>query len=316
MILWSQEAFIEKVNSENYSLGVYYGIMLVMALYNLFIFFSLRDKNYLFYAVYIISYMISQMTLNGLAYEFLWPHFPWWANQSVPFFMGMSIFWILIFSMNFLQITKFLPSLRNLLIFFVGGGSVFVMVVSLFTNYRFSILSAIFVIIPSCVICIFVGIRILQKGYKPARFYLVAWVTFIGGILAASLKNIGLLPTVFLTEYGVQIGSAIEVTLLSLALADRINTLQEEKSRYANELTTKNRQLEQEIKVREQTESDLQEYKDQLEDKVKQQTNDLKETNDELIIANRELKRNPSSIDPKRPNLLRLASWPQGWLMS
>ena len=58
----------------------------------------------------------------------------------------------------------------------------------------------------------------LRRGYKPAQLFLLAWAAFLPGVAMFSVIAFGLLPKTFVTEYGVQIGSALEMLLLSIAL--------------------------------------------------------------------------------------------------
>ena len=75
-VLWSPEAFLDKNHDEQYVLGIYYGIMLAMLAYNLLLYLSIHDTIYLYYVSYISAFGLLQMTLNGLAYEYLWPGLP------------------------------------------------------------------------------------------------------------------------------------------------------------------------------------------------------------------------------------------------
>ena len=84
------------------------------------------------------------------------------------------------------------------------------------------------------------AIYVWRKGYKPAAYYLIAWSAFFLGGLLYSLKSLGVLPNTFITNYGLQIGGAMEVILLSIALAARINMMKKEKKmlKYAIEMQT------------------------------------------------------------------------------
>ncbi|MCP4132775.1 MAG: hypothetical protein GY754_17550, partial [bacterium] len=83
--IWEPVAFAEKVNREQTGLGIYYGIILVMILYNLFIFFGIRDKTYLYYVIFIFIYANGQLSLNGLGFEYVWSDYPLVWNKSVVF---------------------------------------------------------------------------------------------------------------------------------------------------------------------------------------------------------------------------------------
>ncbi|MCP4133955.1 MAG: PAS domain-containing protein [bacterium] len=224
----SQKAFTEKVMEEKYAFGIYYGILLVMIFYNFSLFLSTRDKSYLFYVIYIISYAFVQMSYNGLAYRYLWPGFPWWHNLSTPVLIGFTAMWMTLFSQSFLQLKKYAPTMNKIL-FSLVPFSIFLMLYSLLGNYIIAIkLGMILMVISSPTIMI-AGLLCMKKGYLPARFFLIAWVSFLCGILLLALNKLNIIPSVFITEYGIQIGSALEVTLLSIALADRINLTNREK---------------------------------------------------------------------------------------
>jgi signal transduction histidine kinase len=76
-----------------------------------------------------------------------------------------------------------------------------------------------------------------------AFFYLAAWLVLLTGILLYLLRTLGVLPGSFVTEWGLQLGASIEVTLLSLGLADRINVMRSELQVLNRQLTTNVHQL-------------------------------------------------------------------------
>jgi VanZ family protein len=225
--IWSPKAFSEKHFKDQLVLGLYYGIILVMTFYNLFIFFVLRDRNYLFYVFYIISYGFFQLNMNGLAFQFFWPGWPEWANQAVPFSVCVALFWVILFSRSFLNTSRYMPKLDR---FFI------------WTAWMISILSlGVFVLPYGEMVRISTGIALVAvssviiagfgcyfQNFRPARFFLLAWLMLLVGIVIAILRGFGLLPNNVLTLYGMQCGAALEVILLSLALADRIHILKKE----------------------------------------------------------------------------------------
>ena len=70
--------------------GLYYGLMLVMALYNAFVYFSIRERSYLVYVCFVASAAIAQLAMSGFSYQFLWPHWPWWGGVNFVFF-GLAL---------------------------------------------------------------------------------------------------------------------------------------------------------------------------------------------------------------------------------
>lgn len=226
--IWNRDFFNQQVQKEYFFFGIYYGIILVMFLYNLFLFIFTTDRNYLLYILYVSFFGMFQIAMNGLAMQYLWPGNTWWAIRANPFFIGLSVFFASLFSINFLEMKKNIPllekAMKGLMIL-----CIVLTVASLYADYSVAIiagqllpLGAIFLAIPAAIIC-------LKKGNRSARFYLIAWMTFFIGVILSTLRVLGLAPHTFITEYGLQIGSGMETILLSIALADRINIMKKEK---------------------------------------------------------------------------------------
>jgi PAS domain S-box-containing protein len=229
MTLWSNGSFYAKNIDEYIVLGVYYGIISVMVLYNLFIFLSLKDRNYLFYILCVVSYGLFQSVMNGIAYEYLWSSFPWWNKHANIFFGMSSIFWIAAFTKGILMTKRHTPKLDRLILLIMGL-SVIIAVLSFIISYSITVKFLVAFAVSTSIIPILAGILCWKKGYNPARYFTIAWFTFLGGVILYALMDLKLLPLNFMTQYSMQIGSALEVILFSFALADRINTLNNEKA--------------------------------------------------------------------------------------
>ncbi|MCS7205161.1 MAG: hypothetical protein NZ853_05650 [Leptospiraceae bacterium] len=215
--------------------GIYYGIMVAMVFYNLFLLLSIKDLTYLYYIVYILGISLFNLVFTGYAFEYLWPYYPDFGNQVMPFSIGFLAFFGSIFSVKFLRLRNYsLVFYRLFLALIVIYFSI--MVLSFILSYEISIKIANYTIILFAFLSISSSLLTYKKGWKPARFYFISWIALLVGMLLLALKQLGLLPSNFLTNYGVQIGSASEVILLSLALADRVNVLKEEKEKAEREI--------------------------------------------------------------------------------
>jgi two-component system, sensor histidine kinase LadS len=228
LTLWSPVAFAEKAIHEKLLLGIYYGIILVMMCYNLILFFFIRDKSYLFYVIYIASYGMVQMAYNGMAFEYLWPGLPQWHNISLPFLIGLAILWMAIFTQSFLHTWEKARIMHWFLLAVMVIGIV-TMVYSVFGDYLTAIESAMKLMVLAAIVIIASALVSMARGYRPARFFIIAWLFFLCGLVLIALNKLSIIPVLFITEYANQIGSALEVTLLSVALADRINIINQEK---------------------------------------------------------------------------------------
>ena len=237
LTIWNIDYFAQRVQVEQFLFGIYYGIIVVMILYNLFIFISTKDKNYMIYILYITFFGFFQLAMNGLAIQYLWPDETWWGINANPFFIGMSALFGSYFSIKFLNMPVNTPRF-NRIMQFLAVMSILLAVSSFFVDYSITILAGqiiplamIFVGIPAAILC-------LKRGIRSARFYLIAWTAFFIGVILSTLRVMGILPHNFITEYGMQIGSGLEMILLSLALADRINIMKKEKEEAQEEVIT------------------------------------------------------------------------------
>ncbi|MEB0044530.1 MULTISPECIES: 7TM diverse intracellular signaling domain-containing protein [unclassified Pseudomonas] len=227
--LWSSTAYLEDQPTRLYVLGLIYGVLLGMVVYNLFIFLSVRDTSYLYYIFYIASFGFYQLSVNGAGVEYFWPNSPWWANAATPFFIGCAGLFGSQFARSFLQTATYSRWLDRLLLGLIVFGAV-VVGLSLMTSYALALRLATTLALLFTVVIFAAGIFAWWRGLRVARYFIIAWSTFLLGGIVNTLMVLGYLPNVFLTMYASQIGSAIEVALLSLALADRINAMRQQQA--------------------------------------------------------------------------------------
>ncbi len=232
--IWSDVNFIESMRGAQHLLGLYYGILLSMLLYNLLLYTSIRDSTYLYYVLYIGAYALFQLSLNGLAFEYLWPNATAWANRAVPFFIAAAMLGMIKLARSFLQTATQLPRADKVLRVCNTAFAVLA-VFSLFAPYNWAIIpaTASAVIIPIIVFAI--SGKMLLRGHRPARYFLAAFGVLLLGVLLYGLKTFHALPTNLVTEHALQIGSALEMILLSLALGDRLKVMREEQERMERE---------------------------------------------------------------------------------
>ena len=240
MRIWNEKAMTENRADEQMIFGIYYGLIIAMAFYNLFLFIYVRDLSYLHYVIYIISFGVLQMSLNGLAFQYLWPNSTWLASYAPTFLIPFLAAFIIQFTRYFLLTTEKVPRIDKFFKFWFWFGIILTL-----NAMIVNISSILWVLIayPMIGIPFMIGtaIRVWWQGYKPASYYLIAWTAFFTGALLYALKSVGILPNIFITSYGFQIGGAMEVILLSIALAARINMMKKEKEeaqKYAIEMQT------------------------------------------------------------------------------
>lgn len=199
--------------------------MIMMIVYNLFIFFAIRDRSYLYLVMFISSYVLFQMTLDGYSFQYLWPNSVTWGSISLPLFICTSQLSVAIFIASLVEMSQKFRFLNGLIMYvivpitFIGG------VLTLFVPYSLAIRGAVVHTSVVSLLVFMTSIYAALRGSRPARFIVGGFLGLVAGIVAYILKTVGVLPPIFLTEWGVQIGSSLVVLALSLALADKINVM-------------------------------------------------------------------------------------------
>ena len=272
LTLYTPTAFIEIERDAQLAIGVYYGILLSLFIYNLVLWLSLRDASYFWYLLHVSAFGLVLFTLNGLGFEYLWPDSPWLADYSVPLSICLAQIGMQQFSRTFLDLKQ------RWRLGDIGGialiaAFVLLGIVSTQISIRTSTLVCIAGVFVSISWIVLETIVVLRRGYKPAQLFLLAWAMFLLGVAMFSAIALGLVPKNFVTEYGVQIGSAVEMLLLSIALGYRYASLRNENERIARDA------------------------RDQLERKVAARTAELSATMAQLSDANAQL-REYSRRDP------------------
>ncbi len=255
LTLWTPVAYLEEQSAHIYILAIIYGVLLVMLVYNLFIYLSVRDRSYLYYILYIGSFGLYQVSVNGLGVQYLWPSSPWWANASTPFFIGAAGLFGCQFARSFLHTDQHSRWVDRALMAVMSIGVV-TMAMAFTSSYALSLRLATFLALLFIVVVFVAGCLAWYRGMRVARYFMIAWTAFLIGAQINTLMVLGYLPHNFFTMYAGQIGSAIEVALLSLALADRINAMRDERAQIFQEtgqtLEKLNRELAESNRLKDQ----------------------------------------------------------------
>jgi methyl-accepting chemotaxis protein len=225
IIMWSPKAFIENSMNELPVNWMYYGLLLVMILYNLLISISVRDKGYVSFALYLTATALYQLALSGLAFEYLWPGLPWWANIAVPFSLFMSLGLHILFYRFYIETGTLFPRYDKILLFVFEIPAYVLAAASFLLSYSLAIRIATVLVPGANILCMIVIIILAVKKSRPARVVLIAFFLFVIGTLTYGLKSAGILPSNFFTTWSLQLFSALSIILLALGLADKINLL-------------------------------------------------------------------------------------------
>ncbi len=237
--LYDWDEFFQKEYIAQLMWGIFFGILIIMGLYNLFLFFSLRDPSYLFYVIFLASQLLFSFTINGFSVQYLWNDSPQWAAVSHPFFSALLLLCALLFSFVFLNMKKY-SKVISAVFMVLTALLVLQLACVLFLPYRVIVTVNMYYSYIFILVMIFTGVYMLRRGFTPALYFLAAWVFFLGGTVVYTVSyNLASASIIhsrnLILENAAGIGTVFMVLFLALALADRINLLRREKDELIKE---------------------------------------------------------------------------------
>ncbi|GGC04240.1 hypothetical protein GCM10011352_33070 [Marinobacterium zhoushanense] len=221
------EDLVSMTAEEYLALGIYYGGFIVLMVYNLIMFMTLREKAFAYYTLYVLSYGLYMSVHNGLSFEYLWPNNPWLANQSLIVLLALSLFGALRFTREILSTPSLCPR-ADKVAYFTEWLVLASLLISPLLSYKTLIIPMAALTSLVCLEMLVLGVLTLFLGSRPARYYCAAFGALLGGVFAYMLKTFGLLPHNALTQNAFQVGSLIEMVLLSLAIGSRLNEIKQQ----------------------------------------------------------------------------------------
>lgn len=223
-------ATLPQVYEENFNthitFGLYFGLLLALILYNLFVWITIRDRTYLYYVVFLFANGMYVLYTSGYGLAYFYPHQPW-LNQPNYYAATAQIFGILL-THSFLLVRQYIPRLRWLswIILLLAACTIGLTISGRpLPGFEISVLNVI-LIAPYVYI---MGISVYRKGFKPALFYIIAFTMVNTGVLIYCLQNLLIIPFNSFTGNAFMIGSALEAVVLSFALAHKLHTFKKQK---------------------------------------------------------------------------------------
>ncbi|MBD0255583.1 MAG: transposase [Cytophagales bacterium] len=287
-------SFTAFMNNTYYYLGLLYGLIVAIAIYNLFTYFALKEVQYLHYVCYLFSVLFYIMSLDGTAFQYLWPNHPAWNSVAVPFSSTCLVIWLLVFARSFLLTRAFTPRFDKILLGCIGGKiGLFLLNVWLQPNFPYFLS---FDIVPFLLAYV-AGILCFARGYKPARYYLASFTFLLIGYLVMVLKFLQWLPLTHWGYSGLRIGLIGESLLLSLALADRIKSFKADRERVQQQLI---RQLQEKELLKERINQELEKEVNQRTEQLRLQTQEVIRLNALLQADKKELEHNLEDVSKAR----------------
>ncbi|OYU96222.1 MAG: histidine kinase [Bacteroidetes bacterium B1(2017)] len=276
---------IQNNNLRDLIYGAFIGVVLVMLFYNLFVFASTKDRNYLYYVLYILFIGLGQISLSGHLFSLIIGNSPALYKSCIVVLPALSGIFAILFIKQFLQAKQYEPNLdKALSVIAVSYG--LAAIIRIFGQTHISARMMDVIGLPGAALVFVLAFRVYKKGLKSASYFIAAWSIFIVGVVMFVFRNLSVLPFTWATTYTLPLGASFEVALLSFALADKINTLQAQKREKEKEALMS--ALENERLIKEQNVV--------LEQKVLERTLELENSNTQLNTTLYDLKSTQSQL--------------------
>lgn len=269
--VWSELGFHARSRTESIVSGLYFGLMLALILYNSFVFISTRMPAYGFYVLFELSYAGLQAAFERYSFQYLWPDSPVWATRSEVVFGASALVFAALFARAFLDLPTFAPRLARGMEAIAVVSSVLVGL-GFFTSHTWLQQGTLFMSAISTLIAIAIGAFAWRKRSPNAPYYTIAIGLLALGTVMDTSQTAGVGSHETLVTVWLRAGSGAEALVLAFGLANRINLIQREKDRTAEELAESRNA-----------------YAHTLESRVKERTQELVAALESLDAAQREL---------------------------
>lgn len=227
LMLYTLSAFNNEQVTDTLIQALYYGGLLSLLFYNLILFLTVKDRQYLVYCLFTGFTGLGVFAGNGYARLYLWPNAMEWDLISQNTLFGFAGIFAMAFTAMFLRTHETQPRfdwlLKGLSTFY--GVLALLFIATLFTNsLKPQIIFQVFFVINllASFACLYSSSVAIKQGHVSAYYFALAWGALSLGSIIASLRVFELVPSNGFTLYALQIGSGLEMLLFSFALAYRI----------------------------------------------------------------------------------------------
>ena len=225
LTLWTADAFVHHSFQNQFVSGVFYGILVIMFLYNLCLWFFVKERSYLYLSAFILSMIVIFYFYDGLAAQYIQIDFDRLSGKIVMIGIGLGMFWILKFVNNVLDTDRQLPKIRNIRIFAEASTLVFVisaMMLPYTISARIGMFSVVILFVSVFAICVYFSF----KRQRQANLLLISLLIALIGFIMVASTRLGILPSTPLTENTYRWGMIWMVIFWSITLADKIKTME------------------------------------------------------------------------------------------
>jgi two-component system, sensor histidine kinase LadS len=287
----SVNRFVYYSLNEYFLFGTFYGMIIIISLYNFLIFLAIREIKNIYYVFYILSVAAYAMSLDGIGFQYLWPNHPEWNDYATGIALYSLIVWALVFTRRFLDTKATAPWLDRALGAMIIARSIMFLIelfffpnLLIYRNHDIIPLSLIF----------YTAIQVWRNGYKPARFFVIAYGLLFTGFFLRTLVHFNVLPFTTISHYSLHFSFVLEMLFLTMALGDRVRILKDNRDRAMRRIIEQN---EVNMRLKDQVNRELEQKVGERTRELDQKNKELQESNSSIVRQSREISQINSILD-------------------
>lgn len=226
IFLLSTEEIAHRETMQGYNYGFLYGYLLALLAYNLFIFMGLHHKRHLFYAGFIAIFILTNIAYTGHGFAWLWPEHVTLQRWIIPILMVVYGIVGLAFAKHFLNTKSNLPRAHKIATWVCALSAVLLAIAMVADKQLYALLNAFAFVTFFSGMMLTLGLMSFHSGYRYSRYFLLASIASMLGTATTALSVWGFIPFNDWTYRAVELGMLVDATLLALALADQLRSIQ------------------------------------------------------------------------------------------
>lgn len=227
--LYSENSFFKLTYKEQVFYGFFYGILILACIIYLFFFFALKDRAFIYYALYVLFIALMQFSLDGFFHQYFTPQGGWLSDRAVLLTAFISLFFFGKYGDIFLNLKKNSPILhvanKAISTGIVIGTLILAAVPSLFKNC-YPLANAIGILVLVHMVCAIITLKV--KKEKVDSYFIIGVTFLISGFVVFILNNFNTIENSFFTSNGTKFGIGLEIIFLSISMSNRIRDLRME----------------------------------------------------------------------------------------
>lgn len=278
--LWDRVSFDVQDRNRQFHYGIFYGVYLFVLVIYFNFYVLLRDRLFLLYSLYVFASGLLQFALDGYAYEYFFPAGGYFAQHQVVVIAGIATLFVLLYAEQYLELQgrirkitmAFAALVVTTILVSLIPGKAYELSYPLING--FSLLSVVFLLV--------ISLRIRRSNPNVSRLFLIGLSALLCGALLFILGNFSIINLPGPTQNALKLGSLIQIAFLSILMARKYKTLQEEKENAQRQLLI---ELEEKNQLAEQTNIRLELEVAARTQEIEKQRSLLKEKNEDIVAS-------------------------------